>query len=43
VGGTTTHALVVGAPLTGDHDATIRDLEVLVEALVEALARITGA
>ena len=43
VAGTITHVLVVGAPLAGDHDATIRDLDVLAEALAEALARITGA
>lgn len=34
------HVLVVGDPLAGDHDATIRDLEVLIEAMNEALARI---
>ncbi|HEY5946726.1 MAG TPA: hypothetical protein VIV40_14585 [Kofleriaceae bacterium] len=37
---TVSHVLVVGDPLSGDHDGTLRDLEVLVEALDEALARI---
>ena len=41
VNGHITHVLVVGDPLAGDHDATIRDLEVLTEALDDALARIT--
>jgi len=38
-----THVLVVGDPLAGDHDATIRDLDVLAFALGEALARLSGA
>ncbi|HEX5057863.1 MAG TPA: hypothetical protein VFV99_00830, partial [Kofleriaceae bacterium] len=37
---TVSHVLVVGDPLAADHDATIRDLEVLIEAMNEALARI---
>ena len=32
------YVLVVGDPLSGDHDDSIRDLEVLTEALSEALA-----
>jgi len=37
---TVSHVLVVGDPLASDHDATIRDLEVLIEAMNDALARI---
>jgi hypothetical protein len=36
------YVLVVGDPLTGDHDDSIRDLEVLTEALSEALSRIAS-
>jgi hypothetical protein len=37
-----THVLVVGDPLTGDHEDSLRDLEVLTEALGEALTRIAA-
>lgn len=36
------YVLVVGDPVSGDHDDSVRDLEVLAEALGEAVARITS-
>jgi hypothetical protein len=42
VGDQLAYVLVVGDPLTGDHDDSIRDLEVLTEALSEALSRIAS-
>jgi hypothetical protein len=39
-GGRVTHVLVVGDPAAGDHDATLRDLEVLAEAISDTLARL---
>jgi hypothetical protein len=36
------YILVVGDPLSGDHEASLRDVEVLAEALSEALARIAS-
>jgi hypothetical protein len=39
-GSTVTHVIVVGDPLSGDHEDSLGDLEVLTEALGEALTRI---
>ncbi len=39
-GNDVSHVLVVGDPRSGDHDDALRDLEVLAEALGEALAKL---